>query len=283
MNAIEVKNLSKSYKDFSLNNISFALPGGYIMGLIGENGAGKSTTIKLILNMINKSSGEIWLLGKKYTECSMEDIGVVTEENGLPECMNASDMNTIFKSIYKNWNEQEYFDYLNKFSIPFKKKIKDFSKGMKMKLYIAAALSHNARLLILDEATSWLDPVVRDEILDIFYDFTRDENHSILISSHIVSDLEKLCDYIGFIHNGNLVLFEEKDELLNNYSIIQCNETVLNEVDKKEILSIRKTNYGANAVIKKSAVNDRMNEQQINLEELFVYMIRGINNERASY
>jgi len=275
MNAIEVKSLNKSYKDFKLKNISFTLPCGCIMGLIGENGAGKTTTIKLILNMLKKKSGEIKLLGKEQTKCSMEDIGVVTEENGFPECLNASDMHRIFKNIYKNWDRELYFYYLNEFNLPIDKKIKAFSKGMKMKLYIATALAHNAKLLILDEATSGLDPVVRDEILDIFYDFTKDESHSVLFSSHIVSDLEKLCDYIAFMHKGELILFEEKDKLLNDYCLIQCDEETLNSIDKNSILSIRKTKYSINAVIKKTAVTDKMNEQQISLEDLFVYMIRG--------
>lgn len=275
MNAIEVKDLSKSYKDFELKNISFALPCGCIMGLIGENGAGKTTTIKLILNMLKKDSGEIKLLGKEQTKCSMEDIGVVTEENGFPECLNASDMHRIFKNIYTNWDRELYFYYLNEFNLPIDKKIKAFSKGMKMKLYIATALAHNAKLLILDEATSGLDPVVRDEILDIFYDFTKDETHSVLFSSHIVSDLEKLCDYIAFMSRGELILFEEKDKLLNDYCLIQCDEKTLNSIDKNSILSIRKTKYSINAVIKKDAVTDKMNEQQISLEDLFVYMIRG--------
>ncbi len=275
MNAIEVKNLSKSYKDFELKNISFTLPCGCIMGLIGENGAGKTTTIKLILNMLRKKSGEIKLLGKEQAKCSMEDIGIVTEENGFPECLNASDMHRIFKNIYKNWDRELYFYYLSEFNLPIDKKIKAFSKGMKMKLYIATALAHNAKLLILDEATSGLDPVVRDEILDIFYDFTKDETHSVLFSSHIVSDLEKLCDYIAFMSKGELILFEEKDKLLNDYCLIQCDEETLNSIDKNSILSIRKTKYSINAVIKKTAVSDKMNEQQIGLEDLFVYMIRG--------
>lgn len=275
MNAIEIKDLSKNYKDFKLKNISFTLPCGCIMGLIGENGAGKTTTIKLILNMLKKDSGEIKLLGKEQTKCSMEDIGVVTEENGFPECLNASDMHRIFKNIYTNWDRELYFYYLSEFNLPIDKKIKAFSKGMKMKLYIATALAHNAKLLILDEATSGLDPVVRDEILDIFYDFTKDETHSVLFSSHIVSDLEKLCDYIAFMSRGELILFEEKDKLLNDYCLIQCDEKTLNSIDKNSILSIRKTKYSINAVIKKDAVTDKMNEQQISLEDLFVYMIRG--------
>ncbi len=275
MNAIEIKNLSKEYKDFRLDNISLTLPCGCIIGLVGENGAGKSTTIKLILDMIKKSGGEIRLLGQNSNACSKEDIGVVLEENGLPESFNAKEINTVFKNIYKQWNAQAFFSYLNKFNIPQNKKIKIFSKGMKMKLNIAVALSHNAKLLILDEATSGLDPVVRDEILDIFNDFTRDETHSVLISSHIVSDLEKLFDYIAFMHRGKLILCEEKDELLNHYSIVQCDEDTLNGIDKADIISVRKSDYTVRAVVKNTAVTEKMNSMPVNLEDLFVYMIRG--------
>lgn len=275
MNAIETKNLSKHYKNFTLDNISLTLPSGCIMGLVGENGAGKTTTIKLLLQMIRKDSGEIKLLGKDYTACSMEDIGVVTEEKGFPESLNASEMNKIFKNIYKNWDKEIYFGYLREFEIPLDKKIKTFSKGMKMKLYIATALAHDAKLLILDEATSGLDPVVRNEILDIFNEFTRDEEHSVLISSHIVSDLEKICDYIAFMHKGKLILCEEKDELLYNYCIIQCDENTLQNLNNEDILSVQKSSYGNTAVIKKSALTEDMNAQQISLEDLFVYMIRG--------
>lgn len=275
MNAIEISGLNKNYKDFTLDNISFILPSGCIMGLVGENGAGKSTTIKLMLNMIKKNGGEIKLLGEDYTVCSKEDIGVVFDESCFPECLNIKEINKILKNIYKQWNQDAFFEYIDKFSLPLGKKIKDFSRGMKMKLSIAAALSHNPKLLILDEPTSGLDPVVRDEILDIFYDFTRDENHSILISSHIVSDLEKLCDYIAFMHKGKLILCEEKDELLNNYCIIQCSEDEFSKIYKSDILGMRKTDFAVNAVIRKSAVTEAMNSSPIALEDLFVYMIRG--------
>lgn len=275
MNAIETRNLSKNYKNFTLENVNLTLPSGCIMGLVGENGAGKTTTIKLILNMIKKDSGEIRLLGKNQNECSMEDIGVVTEENGLPETLNTSEINKIFKNIYKNWDREIYFYYLRSFEIPLDKKIKRFSKGMKMKLYIAVALAHNAKLLILDEATSGLDPVVRNEILDIFNDFTRDEEHSVLISSHIVSDLEKICDYIAFMHKGKLILSEEKDELLNSYCIINGNESAIDDINECDILSISKTNYGCTAVIKKSALRDGTPYEPISLEDIFVYMIKG--------
>lgn len=275
MNAIEIKNLTKRYKDFTLDSVSLTLPCGCIMGLVGENGAGKSTTIKLMLDMLRKESGEIKLLGEDYAVCSKEDIGVVLEENGLPESLNPTEMNRIFKNVYKQWSEAQYFGFLEKFELPVKKKIKDFSKGMKMKLYIAAALSHGAKLLILDEPTSGLDPVVRDEILDIFNDFTRDENNSILISSHIVSDLEKLCDYIAFIHKGKLILCEEKDRLLSDYCLIQCDESAFSSIDKSEILGYRKSEYGISAVVKTASVKGDVSISPLSIEDLFVYMIRG--------
>ena len=275
MNAIEIKGLTKRYKDFTLDNVSLTLPCGCIMGLVGENGAGKSTTIKLMLDMLRKNDGEIILLGKEHTAVSKEDIGVVLEENGFPESLNATEMNHIFKNVYKQWDEEKYFEYLERFELPPKKKIKDFSKGMKMKLYISAALSHNARLLILDEPTSGLDPVVRDEMLDIFNDFTRDENNSILISSHIVSDLEKLCDYIAFIHKGKLILCEEKDTLLNDYCLIQCDESTFGRMDKSAVLGYRKSEYGINAVVKTASVKGDVNISPLGIEDLFVYMIRG--------
>ncbi len=275
MNAVEIKNLCKSYKNFKIENLNLTLPSGYILGLVGENGAGKSTLIKLILDMVNKEAGTITILGSDYKICLKEDIGVVMEDNGLPESFNAAEMNKVFKNIYNNWNETEYYSCIEKFNLPLDKKIKEFSKGMKMKLYISIALSHNAKLLLLDEATSGLDPVVRDEILDIFYDFTRDDNHSILISSHIVSDLEKLCDYIAFMHKGDIILYEEKDELINNCCCLQCTENELNDIGKQNIIGLRKTDYGITAVIRKNAVKDNMNITPINLEDLFVYMIRG--------
>ena len=202
MNALEIRNLTKKYNDFTLDNISFTLPSGCIMGLIGENGAGKSTTINLIMNAITRDEGEIIVLGKNNKDnfnLTKEEIGIVLDETGFPENLSAKQLNNIMKNTYRNWDEEIYSNYIKDFGLPDKKPFKDYSRGMKMKLAIAVALSHHAKLLILDEATSGLDPIVRDEILDIFLDFTRHENHSILISSHIVSDLEKLCE-IGRAH-----------------------------------------------------------------------------------
>lgn len=272
-NAVEVSNLSKNLKDFSLQNISFTLPAGCILGLVGENGAGKTTLIKLLLGLMKSDSGSIKLMGKNHTNLQNEEIGVVFDDCCLPESFTVQELNKMFKSIYNNWEEKAFFGYIEQFSIPRSKKIKVFSKGMKVKVSIACALSHKARLLILDEPTSGLDPVVRDEILDIFYDFTRNEENSVLISSHIVSDLEKLCDYIGFLHGGKLVLFEEKDKLIEEYTTVYTDEKELENLDKSDILGVRRTDYSITAIVKKSACTSA-NQAPVTLEDLFVYMIK---------
>lgn len=216
MNALEIRDLSKNYGNFNLSHLNLTLPGGCIMGLVGENGAGKSTTIKLILNMIHRDGGSISILGRdNVTEMQSlkEEIGVVLDEVGLPECLNRRQVGNIMALTFKNW-DSDYFEALCvKLGVPDQKKFGEYSKGMKMKIGIAAAMSHHPKLLILDEATSGLDPVVRDDVLNLLNDFTRDEDHAVLVSSHIVSDLEKICDYIAFMHQGQLVLCEEKDRL----------------------------------------------------------------------
>lgn len=275
MNAVEVKELTKKFKGFTLDHVSFSLPAGCIMGLVGENGAGKSTTLKLLLNMIQKDSGRITILGKDEKSIDKNEIGVVFDECRFHESFTAKDINQVLKSIFQRWNEQQFFDYLNRFEVPSNKKLKEFSRGMKMKISIAAAVSHDAKLLLLDEPTSTLDPVVRDELLDIFYDFISDEQHSIIISSHIVSDLEKVCDYIAFMHKGKMILCEEKDRLLQECRLAQMSEAEFSAIDKDEIIGSRKTPFGITAVIRKAAAAQIRNTQPINLEDLFVYMIRG--------
>lgn len=277
--AIEMQGVTKCYEGFAIENLNFVLPSGCIMGLIGENGAGKTTTIKLILNMIQKDSGNITVLGVNENESFQlvkEDIGVVLDEVGFPECLTATQVNRMMSYTYKNWDETVFFDYLQKLSVPEKKAFKDFSKGMKMKLGIAVALSHNPKLLILDEATSGLDPVVRDEILDIFSEFTRDENHSILISSHIVSDLEKICDYIAFLHQGKLMLLEEKDLLLEEYGIIHCSAQQLEELNPEALKGKKQSPYGVEAIIRKDLVPIGMDISPITIEELFIFMVKEV-------
>ena len=223
-NILEIKNLCKKYNGFQLKNINMELPKGMIMGLIGENGAGKTTTIKAILNIIN-SEGSIKIFGKdiKVNEKEIkEEIGVVLDDSFLSEYLTTKQVNSIMKSMYKNWDEQLYFKYLEEFKLPKNKLVKDFSSGMKMKLKIITALSHHPKLLVLDEPTSGLDPVARNELLDIFQEFIQNEENSILFSSHITSDLEHIADYITFINSGEIVLAKTRDELLEQYGIVKC-------------------------------------------------------------
>lgn len=277
MNALEIKNLNKEYPGFKLDNISFTLPGGCILGLIGENGAGKSTTIKLILNMLRKDGGLIKVLGRDSVadnRLTKEEVGVVLDEAGIPACLNARQVGNIMKHTFKNWDPRAYEEHIKRFALPLDKEYKDFSRGMKMKLSIAIAMSHNAKLLLLDEATSGLDPVVRDEVLDILNDFTRDESHSILMSSHIVSDLEKLCDYIAFLHKGRLMLFEEKDELLARYGILHCTEGQLSALSKDAVKHKKISAYGAEALVIRDKIPSAMSISPVSIEELFVYMVK---------
>lgn len=277
MNALEIKNLNKSFPGFQLKNLNLTLPSGCIMGLIGENGAGKSTTIKLILDMLRADSGTITILGRdnqKDIHLTKEDIGVVMDEVGIPECLNAKQVGNVMGHLFRNWNHEVYASYLNKLSIPQKKAFKDFSRGMKMKLGLAVAMSHGAKLLLLDEATSGLDPVVRDEVVEMFSEFTRDETHAILISSHIVSDLEKLCDYIAFLHKGTLLVCEEKDLLLSQYGIIHCTAQQLAELNPEAVKHKKETAYGVGAMVLRDAVPDNIHISPISIEELFVFMVK---------
>ena len=281
MNAIEIKNLSKHYKDFSLDNVSFNLPSGCILGLIGENGAGKSTTIRMIMNAARRDSGEINVLGKNNLspefEAVKQEIGVVLDEANFPEMLTAKQVNNVMKYTFTNWDELLYFDYLKKFSLPEKKAFKDFSRGMKMKLAIAVALSHHPKLLVLDEATGGLDPIVRDEILDIFNDFTRrDEQHSILMSSHIVSDLEKLCDYIAFLHEGKLLFCEEKDRLLETYGVLHCSKEELSALPCSVIQGgTRSSNYGGvEALVLRKKVPANLKVDYANIEDIILFLAK---------
>lgn len=242
--ALIISGLTKTYKDFMLNGVSFSVPCGSIVGLIGENGAGKSTTINAVLGLIQKEAGSICVLGKEHLDNEIkEQIGVVFDGNNYPEIFSTRKLNRVMKNVYHSWEEHTFLNLLKKFSLPTDKPIKQFSKGMKMKLAIAVALSHNSKLLILDEATSGLDPVIRDDILDILLDFAQDETHSILISSHITTDLEKIADYIVFIHEGQVVFSKPKDELIEQYGIIKCGAAQFEALDKSDIIVYRKMDY----------------------------------------
>lgn len=243
-NALMISGLTKTYKDFILDHVSFTVPSGSIVGLIGENGAGKSTTINAILGLIQKEAGVVSILEKEELNKEIkEQIGVVFDGSNYPEILSPKKLNQVMKNIYKLWDEQMYFHLLKQFSLPIDKKIKQFSKGMKMKLAITVAFSHHSKLLLLDEATSGLDPVIRDDILDMLLDFVQEEEHSILVSSHITSDLEKIADYIIFIHKGKVVFFKPKDELMEQYGIMKCGAAQFDALDKSDIIVYRKMDY----------------------------------------
>ncbi len=242
--ALTISGLTKTYQDFVLDHVSFTVPSGSIVGLIGENGAGKSTTIHAALGLIQKEAGHAVILGKEELDAeTREQIGVVFDGSNYPEILSPKKISRVMKHIYRSWDEPAYLRLLKQFSLPPDKPIRQFSKGMKMKLAITAALSHHSKLLILDEATSGLDPVIRDDILDMLLDFVQDEEHSILISSHITSDLEKIADYIVFIHDGKVVFSKPKDELTEQYGIIKCGAAQFDAIEKSDIIVSRKMDY----------------------------------------
>ena len=247
---LQIENLTRQYPGFLLDHISFSIPKGSIMGLIGENGAGKSTTIKAALNLIKRDEGKVTFWGQdlSLSEGLKEDIGVVFDGINFYETLTPAKVGNISGAAYKQWDSSLYHNYLQRFQLPADKEIKNFSKGMKTKLCIAAALSHDPKLLILDEATSGLDPVIRDDILDVFLEFVQDENHSILMSSHISSDLEKIADYITFVHQGKVLFCKSKDELRYRYGIIHCKTEVFHTIDPSEILAFRKDDYQWNVL-----------------------------------
>lgn len=282
-NVIELKNVSKDYGDFKLDNISFEVPEGCVCGFIGQNGAGKTTTIQLILDTIARDSGEITLFGKSIDGDSAslrEDIGLVFDEMGFHEFLTAKQINTIMKNVYKNWDEALYFDYLKRFSLPSKKACGSFSRGMRMKLQIATALSHGAKLLIMDEPTSGLDPIVRNEMLQIFREYVVKEDHTILLSSHITGDLEKLADEVVFIDGGRIVIKGNKDEILEKHGIIKCKKEELAGIDKELIVSYDLSSMGAeilvNDVNTARKLYPNMVIEQAGLEEIMIYYVNSM-------
>ena len=273
MNALEIKHLSKHYEGFSLEDLSLTLPEGCVLGLVGENGAGKTTTIQIILDMLRSDGGTVTVLGQdsRGNVAVRQDLGVVMDTVGLPPCVTALQAEKIMAPIYRNWDSKTYHGYLKTFDLPETKKFGDYSKGMQMKLGLAIALSHKAKLLLLDEATSGLDPVVRDQVVYILLDFAR-EGGSVLISSHIVSDLEKLCDYVAFLHKGRLMLCEEKDYLLGEYGLIHCTKADLESLPEEAVLHKKESPYGAEALVKRSALPKGRSVSPVTMEELFIYM-----------
>lgn len=286
-NAIEIKNLTKKYDSkFQLGPVDLEIPSGEIIGLIGENGAGKTTLIKSILSILKPDTGKIDIFDKhldKNEALIKEDIGVALDDMFLPEILMPKDVNAIMCDVYQNWSSEDFFKYLEKFQIPTDKTIKTLSKGMRKKLEIATALSHHPKLLILDEPTSGLDPVIRSEILDIFLDFVSDEEHTILLSTHITTDLEHVADEIVFIDAGRVVLKETKDDIIDNYGILKCDHDYFEKIDKSDIVVFKKNKYDYHILMKdvykmrkkyRNCIIDKLT-----LDDLMVLIIKGDKNE----
>ena len=275
--SIEIKNLCKSFPGFQLKNVSFNVPAGSIVGFIGENGAGKSTTIKAILSLLKKDGGEIKVLGEDSEGLSpalKEKNGVVFDSIPFPPSLNAKQLSKVLAGIYRTWDSNVFFGFLNKFGLPLKLKIKDYSKGMEMRLSIAAALSHNPDVLVLDEPTGGLDPVMRSEILDLLLEFIQQENHSVLMSTHITSDLEQIADYICFIHGGEIVFFEERNEMTEKYRIIKCGDEELSAIDKEDIIGIHKGKFCNEILTASSEKYPNLTADKASIEEIMVYYIK---------
>jgi ABC-2 type transport system ATP-binding protein len=285
MNTIlEVQGLSKRYRnsDFHLNDVSFSLPSGVIMGFVGENGSGKTTTIGCILNTLIKDSGTVKVFGKEMTDASIDirdDIGVVYDTNVFPESLTPAQISLFMRHTFSKWDDELFRNYLKHFKLPETKKVKTFSKGMQMKLALAAALSHRPKLLILDEATAGLDPIARDDVLRVLTDFIQDENNSVFLSSHIISDLEKVADYITFIHEGRIFFTEMKDDLIYNYGIMRCKQVQFAEVDREDILAYRKHDHQIDVLVadKKTAAKKYRDIVMDNttIEEIMLMLVRG--------
>ena len=279
-NAIEIHGLTKRYDGFTLDKLSFNVPKGSIMGFIGQNGAGKSTTINAILNIVKADEGEIKVMGLDHIKDENEikrNIAAVFDELPFNEQLNANDVDLVFRDLFENWDSETFFAYLDRFALPRKKKFGQFSKGMKMKLQIASALSHGAKLLIMDEATTGLDPVVRNEILDIFLEYLQDEENSILMSSHITSDLEKIADSVTFIDKGRLLLTGYKDEILENHGMLKCTKNDYATLDRDDIISARLNDFGADVMVADRFAAARkysgLTIDKTTLEEIMLYYV----------
>ena len=282
--ALKLNNVTKTYKnsDFSLKKVSFSLPSGSVMGFVGENGAGKTTTIGCSLQTLFKDSGTIQILGREMTDANVEireNIGVVYDGDNFPGYLSAEQLSNIMNGIFKQWDDKLFQNYINSFHLSKKQKIKTYSKGMTMKLALAVALSHHPKLLILDEATSGLDPVMRDEILDVLLEFVGDEDHSILLSSHITSDLEKIADYITFIHNGKIILTETKDNLIYNYGILRCKEKQVELIEPEDIIVYRKRDYQTDILVSNMSIAERKYPgviiDHVTIDEIMLMLVKG--------
>ena len=283
-NILELNQVSKTFpkSGFRLDNVSFSLPYGAIMGFVGENGAGKTTTIGCVLNTVLKDGGTIKLFGKEMLDRDTdmrEKIGVVYDGDNFPGYLTAEQLSQIMQGLYATWDTSLFQRYLDSFHLSKKQKIKSYSKGMTMKLAIATALSHHPQLLILDEATSGLDPVMRDEILDVFLDFIQEENHSILLSSHITSDLEKVADYITFIHKGKLILTASKNDLVYHYAVMRCRESQFRTLGKEDIVAYRKRDFQIDVLVSNKKEAQRKYRDividSVSVDEIMLLLVKG--------
>ena len=280
MNAIELKQVKKRYGDFALNDVNICLPQGCVLGLIGENGAGKSTLIRMMCGMCKPDGGDVIVLGERAGRSAAftrvkQDIGVVLDEACLPDELTAPQIAQCMRGIYTNWDDEVFGGFMRRFALPEDKAVRHYSRGMKMKLAIAAAMSHHAKLLLLDEATSGLDPVVRDDILDVFNEFTRQEDHSVLISSHIVSDLEKICDYVVFIHKGNVILSEEKDRLLEKYALLAMERAQYDAMPKEGVRRMLDAHGTVRVLMEREYVPHGMPLERLGLEDMMLMIEKG--------
>ncbi len=279
-NNILVRDLCKQFDRFLLDHVSFQVPKGRIVGFIGENGAGKSTTINLILDELKRDNGQIQIFGKENTISAVkEDIGVVFDECNFHDVFNVSDIEKILSGVYKSWDSNLYREYLKKFKIPERKQIGSFSKGMKMKLSIICAMAHKPKLLILDEATTGLDPVVRDEMLDLFLEFIQDEECSIFFSSHITSDIQKIADYVILIHQGKIIFEEQKDDLVYNFGIVKCGREKFASISPDDYIIHRITNVSVECLVRdKEAIRRKYKDIVVDnatLEDIMLFYIKG--------
>ncbi len=283
-NILELNQICKTFSksNFTLDNLSFSLPYGAIMGFVGENGAGKTTTIGCILNTIAKDKGTVKLFGKEMQDMdtdSREKIGVVYDGDNFPTYWTAKQLSHVMSGLYRQWDSALFQKYLEEFHLPAKQKIKQYSKGMTTKLAIAAALSHHPCLLILDEATSGLDPIVRDDILDVFLEFVQEENHSILLSSHITSDLERIADYITFIHNGKFIMTASKNELVYQYAVMRCRKSQFLAVDPADILAWRKRDFQIDVLVPNGKEAERKYKgvviDHVSIDEMMLLFVKG--------
>lgn len=283
-NILELHQVCKTFPktNFTLDHVSFSIPYGSIMGFVGENGAGKTTTIGCVLNTVSKDSGTIKIFGKELADTDTElkeKIGVVYDGDNFPAYWTAEQLSDVMQGLYANWDNDLFKKYLNDFRLLPNQKIKSYSRGMTMKLAVAAALSHHPQLLILDEATSGLDPIMRDDMLDVFLEFVQDENHSILLSSHITSDLEKIADYITFIHNGKLIMAASKNDLVYNFAVMRCKESQFLELDPGDILAYRKRDYQIDVLVSNGNEIQRKYRNavidHVSVDEIMLLLVKG--------